>query len=169
VRNAERPLNGRGRPSKLSDELKKELLQGIETGLTYELACNRVGITYRTFRNWMRKGEAAKSGELFHFFQEVRAAEARGATALLMLIRRSANEGQWQAAKWILERRYREHYGERGVASVEPSGRGGPIRGNLEVDDTAARERAKRFEELFRSLDAARAERADTFGVRPGV
>lgn len=126
------------------------LLEGIELGLSYERACNRVGITYRTFRNWMRKGEAAKSGELFHFFQEVRAAEARGAVALLELIRRSANDGQWRAAAWIVERRYREHYGV-GSVSVKlgaPGNDDGPIRQEVEIADA----RESSFERLFAEL-----------------
>ena len=53
-----------GRPSKLTSEVKARLVQAIEAGNYYEAACGYAGITYTTFRNWMIKGENAKSGNI---------------------------------------------------------------------------------------------------------
>ena len=46
-----------GRPSKLTADVIKQLTTSIKIGLPFELACNYAGITYRTFRNWMRKAQ----------------------------------------------------------------------------------------------------------------
>jgi hypothetical protein len=98
-----------------------------------------------------------KSGEFREFCEALRGAEARGAAALLKLIRQSANEGQWRAAAWILERRYREHY-LVGHVSMEPSGKdSGPTSpgslATLAVED----KRSKSFDRLFEQLAAPRA------------
>ena len=107
-----------GRPSKLTPELREELLENIELGMTYKLASQAVGITYRTFRNWVMRGEDAKSGEYFEFVQLLGRAHAKGAQSLLMLIRRSANDGDARSAQWILERRHREDYGPPDIAAA---------------------------------------------------
>lgn len=99
-----------GRPTKLTEETKATLLQGIQAGLPYELSCNAAGVSYRAFRNWVLKGEKAQSGEYFQLVQDLKIAEGQGATRLIGLIQRSANEGQWQAGAWILERRYPQYY-----------------------------------------------------------
>jgi transposase len=137
-----------GRPSKLTPETQVALLEGIELGLSYERACSLAGIHYATLRRWIVKGETAKSGEFREFCEALRGAEARGVAAMLELIRQSANEGQWRAAAWILERRYPEHYGV-GSVSVKLSGKdAGPIRQEVEIADA----RESSFERLFAEL-----------------
>lgn len=68
-----------GRPSKLTPEVKKRLIDAIKAGNYYEPACRFAGIDYSTFRKWMQKGEQAKSGQYFEFFEEVtRGSRGRG-------------------------------------------------------------------------------------------
>lgn len=67
-----------GRPSKLTEETKDKLLKSLRTGNYYETACNYAGIGYRTFRTWMLKGEAAKSGEYWQFQQVILEAVSQG-------------------------------------------------------------------------------------------
>ncbi len=149
-----------GRPSKLTEETKKVLLRGIQAGLPYGLACANAGIHYRTFRNWTKKGEAAKSGEFFQFFQALKRAEAEGALQLIANIRRAGNEGPWQASAWILERRHPEDYGRRVAAGVTGKD-GGPVRQEISHwSPEKAAERKRRLKELFATLDAAKAEAA---------
>jgi hypothetical protein len=64
-------------------------------GATYELAAQYGGITYESFKNWMKRGAAATSGKYFSFFRE------------------AASAGTWQAAAWKLERRYPHEYGRQ--------------------------------------------------------
>jgi hypothetical protein len=111
----------RGRPSKLTPEVREALLEGIESQLPYNLACAAAGISYATFRNWMRAGEEAEAGtytgprkrELMEFAEAVGQADARGEAALLALIWAAATEGSWQAALAILERRHKEFFSLR--------------------------------------------------------
>lgn len=47
-----------GKPSKLNDERRQVLVGLLETGNRLEPACESIGITYRTHRNWYARGEA---------------------------------------------------------------------------------------------------------------
>lgn len=144
-----------GRPSKLTEDTKTALLNAIKAGLTYDLACGAAGISFQTFRNWQERGEAAKSGEYFEFLEDLKEAEGQGGQRLITLINRSANEGQWAAAAWILERRYPENFARKPPQAVELSGKdGGPIKQKVEHTDST--ERQERFNDLFGQLDAYR-------------
>jgi len=117
-----------GRPSKLTPETVKKLCDAIRMGATYALACNYAGISYTLYREWMKKGEAAKSGKFFDFLNAIKEAEGKAAVGWLAKIEAAANDGAWQAAAWKLERRYpgmygrqlmnHEHSGEIGVRYV---------------------------------------------------
>ena len=132
----------RGRPSKLTAETKAQLLEGVRAGLSYKLACADAGIHYNTLRNWVKRGEGAKNGEFLEFLEDLKRAEGGGAKRLVGLIQRSANEGHWKAAAWILERRYPETYGRKrfsgGAAREKPNAPQRPAR------EAAARERTER-------------------------
>lgn len=88
-------------------------MQAIQLGATYALAAQYGGVTYETFNNWMNKGEAARSGVYFQFFNAIKEAEGKGAIGWLAKIEKAANDGSWQAAAWKLERRYPEQYGRQ--------------------------------------------------------
>ena len=99
-----------GRRTKLTPEVQDRILQAVRAGLRYREAALAAGIDERTFYNWKRRGEEAKSGIYFQFFQSLKEAEARGELALLARIQ-AASQETWQAAAWILERRHRERWG----------------------------------------------------------
>jgi hypothetical protein len=109
---------GRGRPTKLSDDVKNLLLSAIAAGNHLEPACNLAGIDYSTFRNWMRKGEQVSKGEYFDFFQEVTRAIAQAEAVLLGRVKR-ASEEDWRAATWILERRYSDRWSNKQRIQIE--------------------------------------------------
>ena len=103
------------RPSKLTKEVKDKLIYAILIGASYEMASNYAGITYNTFRNWIKRGEEAKGGEYFKFLEEIKNAQARGAVKLLGNLEEAIQNGTWQAAAWKLERRFPEIYGRTKV------------------------------------------------------
>jgi len=57
------------RPSKLTPDITRRIGDGVSLGLTYALAAESSGITYKTFNEWMNKGKIEKSGKSFHFYQ----------------------------------------------------------------------------------------------------
>lgn len=111
-----------GRPLKLTESVKINLLSALRKGASYELACHYAGIAYSTFRNWMLKGDGAQeyeTGDIFlDFFVEVKKAEADAALKWLEHIDLAVENGHWQAAAWKLERRYSKDYAKNQIKLV---------------------------------------------------
>ena len=83
--------NGRGpgRPSKLTPEVLEQLVEALETGASNQDASESVGISRHTFRDWMEKGEASKTGQYVEFYQRMSCARARGNIELLKDLRKT--------------------------------------------------------------------------------
>lgn len=113
---------GRGRPSKLTVETKEKLLKAIRSGSYYEPACDYAGISYNTFRDWMRRGEGisdrASSKEYVDFVKEVKAAVAEGEITCIAVLRASSKTDP-NSAKWLLERRHPDRWANAQRVKVE--------------------------------------------------
>ena len=79
------------------------LLASLRLGATHRIAAQCAGIGVTTMRDWLRDKPM--------FAEAVREAEAYGAVLMLERITAAAKEGTWQAAAWLLERRYPDMYG----------------------------------------------------------
>ncbi len=79
--------------------------------MRYVDAAAVAGIHQATFYLWKAKGEKAKSGLYFEFYEALKRAESEGERALLARIHKAGQEGAWQANAWILERRHRDKWG----------------------------------------------------------
>ncbi len=97
----------KGRPCKLNAETRTKLLEAIREGNTLSASCTRAGISYSTFTEWMRKGEAEKAGEFHDLAQDVRGSEAE-AEANLVGMMRSAAKDDWRAAAHLLSCRSKD-------------------------------------------------------------
>lgn len=122
---------------KLTPELSKEICGYIAQGLTKKTAIDACGIAETTFYSWVRKAEAdlnaGRTNVYTQFLQSIKKAETQDKLKRLNVIRKAAADGNWQAAAWELERRYRDEYG-RAAMDVNLGGQKGgePI----EVKDT---------------------------------
>lgn len=106
-----------GRPTKLTPELLQELAAGIMVGMTIEHACARAGISKQTYYNWRARGRAESDDpeSLYAILEAaLSAAEGQMVFQALGVVQAAAGTGQWQAAAWLLERRFPAIYG-RGV------------------------------------------------------
>jgi transposase len=124
-----------GRPSKFTDDVKTRIVKGIKLGMSYELASQYGGISYDTFNEWRKRGEAEGEGPYYDFSEDIKSAEAEGLFNWLDKIENAANEGQWQAAAWKAERRFPDMYGKQ---RIEHTGKdGGPIilKTGMSLDD----------------------------------
>lgn len=97
------------RRSKLTDAVQMRICQAIQAGATYEMAANLVGVRRQTIATWLVRGEKQSSGRYRTFFDAFKKAEALCCVANLAVIKKSAQEGTWQAAAWLLERRFPEY------------------------------------------------------------
>lgn len=66
----------RGRPSKLDQHTQDIIIVCLLHGLTHSDAVRQAGIHPKTFLRWLRKGQAAKSGQYYDFYVRVQKAEA---------------------------------------------------------------------------------------------
>jgi hypothetical protein len=101
------------RPSKLTPELQKRIGDGISLGLTYALASESAGVTYKTFNLWMQQGKNSTSGKYFEFARYIQKCNADAAKALLERINLAAKAGDTRICLWILERRFPDEFGRR--------------------------------------------------------
>lgn len=101
----------RGRPSKLSPDAIAQLENMIRAGATADVAATAAGISRGTFYRWLKTGEKARAGtQARDLFDRVGRARAESETVLVARIAGAANKGSWQAAAWLLERRFPERW-----------------------------------------------------------
>lgn len=104
--------NRPGRKSKRTPTMQDKLSHALRLGASRRLACQYAGISEDTFARYLVDAD---------FADMVNKAEGSGAIQWLNKIEKAANDGNWQAAAWKLERRYPHEYG-RQVQEVEQSG-----------------------------------------------
>jgi hypothetical protein len=95
-----------GRPIKLTDELEQTICNAIVDGATYAAASEAAGIAYSTFNEWMKD----ERPRFLKFSEAVRQANARARTELIRQIKQHGRK-DWRALAWILERRFKDEYG----------------------------------------------------------
>jgi hypothetical protein len=101
------------RPCKLTPEIQHKIGDNISLGLTYSLAAEAAGITYKTFNEYMNRGKTEKSGKFFEFYKFIQKRNADAAKALLERINEAAKAGDTQMCTWILSRRFPDEFGRR--------------------------------------------------------
>ena len=101
------------RHCKLTPEIQQRIGENIALGLTYRLAAESAGVTYKTLNEWNQKGQKEKSGKYFEFSQYIQKCNADAAKALLERLNSLAKVGDTRICMFILERRFHEDFGRR--------------------------------------------------------
>jgi hypothetical protein len=101
------------RPCKLTPEIQQRIGENIALGLTYRLAAESAGVTYKTLNEWNQKGQTEKSGKYYQFAQYIQKCNAYGALKLLERLNEAVKAGNCTVCMWILERRFSEDFGRR--------------------------------------------------------
>lgn len=86
----------RGRKTKLTPELKDDIIKYIEAGNYIKHACQLVGISEQTYYTWIKRGEAGED-QFLEFLESIKKAGAK-AIARNVLIIQAAAKKSWQAA-----------------------------------------------------------------------
>ena len=79
-----------GRPTKLTPITEEIIIECISLGLTYEKSASAARVSRHSVINWKKRGQKAKSGIYFNFFNKLRAAEAAGERINLQKIRKQS-------------------------------------------------------------------------------
>ena len=99
------PRRKKGRPTKLNDEVHREVVKLIEAGNYVDTAAACCNVTAVTLRAWLRRGGRERKGRYRRFLIDVKKAEALAEARALVRIRQAGGK-VWQAEAWYLERKF---------------------------------------------------------------
>lgn len=99
----------KGRPTLLTERVQYEICERITRGVPAKTAAQAVGISVRTFNDWLKRGlEAADDDEreapFVAFAEAVEEARARFVAVHVENVA-AAGADDWKASAWLLERR----------------------------------------------------------------
>lgn len=133
----------RGRPSKLTPEIHKAIVEAIRNGASRQAAAASVRVGFSTVKEWMTRGDGAhpdreQSSDFAAFSTDVHAAEAEFEQSLVANVMAYSAMGEkpdWRGPAWLLERRFSERWGK--TTRTELTGKdGGPVAVASTVDVT---------------------------------
>lgn len=102
-------------------DARRRFVEGIRLGATITMACQFAGFSRSAYYKAINLAKEQPDSIYGEFFAEVERAKGQAAIGWLAKIEKSANDGNWQAAAWKLERRYPDDFGRR-VQDVRHSG-----------------------------------------------
>lgn len=104
-----------GRPSKLNDDVQKVIVDALVRGNFQNVAAELAGVDNATICRWMEKGqrEEPEFARYREFREAILVANAEAQDAQITRINRAARDGTWQAAAWLLERRFPDQWGRK--------------------------------------------------------
>lgn len=128
----------RGNPPKLTPERQEKLISFIRDGNYLHIACAAAGISYKTYKVWMRRGIDEPESIYGAFRAEALTARRDCEIDLVKLWRIHAKE-DWRAGADLLARRYPKRWARRD--RMELTGKnGGPIRFSNLSDEALAQQ-----------------------------
>jgi hypothetical protein len=80
------------------------IIELVAQGVFRRAAAATVDLPDRTFYDWLNRYPI--------FREKIEAAELKCVTVCLKNIHKAAEQGRWQAAAWVLERRFPEHFSQ---------------------------------------------------------
>jgi len=117
------------RKLKLTSEIVDKICLAIRAGNYAKVAAEMSGIGETTYYRWLEIGQKKNAPRVYReFWESIKRAEADAEVAAVALIRQAANNGTWQAASWLLERKHGERWGRNDKLRQEITGaNGAPI------------------------------------------
>lgn len=114
-----------GRPSSLTPEIEKTICDALRAGGHIEMATNLAGVGRNTFYEWVKRGAKEKSGPHKNFRDNIKKALAFAEQRYVTLIATAAKD-TWQAAAWMLERRFRTRWAKTSDMGGSTNSTNGP-------------------------------------------
>jgi len=142
-----------GRKTKLTPEMQERICRILREGNTRRTAAALVGIDEETFRRWMYLGERGRE-PYRAFYAAVKNAEEEAVQSRIAVIQKAAQDGNWQAAAWWLERKFPAEWGRIDRVQAEITGKdGGPLQVSR-VDGLSEAEMRELLRQALESLPA---------------
>lgn len=112
-----------GRPCKLTPEAREYVVAAVRQGCSRSAAAEGAGIGRSTLQDWLATGRAdlarGEATRFADFSDGIKRAEADLQREAVGLILGAARSGSWQAAAWLLERKWPRDYAKRDPAAEE--------------------------------------------------
>lgn len=105
-------------PTKFSRDIQDRIVAALARGSYIETAVKAAGISRATYFRWLKAGREEAEGPFRDFVEAVRQADAVGETALVTIIQ-TASSRWWQAAAWLLERKYPARWGRKWTKAID--------------------------------------------------
>jgi hypothetical protein len=117
------------RKLKITQDTTDKICLAIRAGNYAKVAAEMAGIGETTYYRWLEEGQKDNAPKIYReFWESIKRAEADAEVAAVALIRQAANNGTWQAASWLLERKHGERWGRNDKLRQEITGaNGAPI------------------------------------------
>lgn len=117
------------RKLKITQDTTDKICLAIRAGNYAKVAAEMAGIGETTYYRWLELGQKEGASKVYReFWESIKRAEADAEVAAVALIRQAANNGTWQAASWLLERKHGERWGRNDKLRQEITGaNGAPI------------------------------------------
>lgn len=97
------------RKTKLTDYTIENARECIRLGMTYSATCSALSISENTFQNWMNWGRSGIKDPMYSkFYAAIKESEADLMKDCLQKIKISADTGNIETVKWLLERKFFE-------------------------------------------------------------
>ena len=122
------------RPTKLTKEVTERICLAIRAGNYAKVAAAMAGVAETTYYRWLEMAEGPYAKKDYREFREsVERAEAEAEVAAIARIRQAADNGDWKAAGWYLERKHGERWGRNDKLRQEITGaNGAPVALSIE-------------------------------------
>ena len=104
--------------SKFKPQTVDKIISAIRSGVWFEDACLDAGVTPSCVYSWTKRGDEEGEGEFFDFSCALRKAR-REANAPHLASIHDAEDKDWKAAAWYLERKERKRFGPQVKVEVE--------------------------------------------------
>jgi transposase len=106
------------RPHGITQQIVTQITTALRLGVPKEAAAAVAGVPRRTFFTWLEKGreplaEDGSNQVYIDFADACDLALEQGKANLLGIVAKAATGGKWQAACWILERRWPNEFGAK--------------------------------------------------------
>jgi hypothetical protein len=107
------------RKTKLNDEMLDNVKDCIELGMSYKATAGAIRVSDTTFLNWLQWGKTGQKDPIYtQLYSTVREAESKLMYNCLFKLRKSAETGNIESVKWLLERRFQE-FGKQSNLNVK--------------------------------------------------
>lgn len=114
------PRFPKGSTPKLTLELIESIALPIRHGAYVETAVALAGVSRDTFYRWLKQGNGESGDKLTRLLSDtVKKAMAEAEVRDIAVIDRAAQEGEWTAAAWRLERKFPDRWGRQARVHLE--------------------------------------------------